>query len=116
MIRRNKIIIFFIFIIFIAVGLSAQADYTVTTQQPLYQDYSSVQPYAQYPQYQQYQGYYPNPYQCQGQYVNPYQYQNPYGYGTAVDPTLSGNGTTGAASSILRNVVQSLLYSRMRGY
>ena len=135
----------------IAIGLSAQADYTVQTVQPLYpnqmalpQNYATTQPYQQYQPYQNYnqtynQGYSQNPYQTQNQYQgqvqNPYlgQYQNqynpysnPYGYGnnnlqsTIVNSAVSGlgrtNGVAGGASSIMRNVVQSMIYSKLRGY
>ena len=129
-------------------GLSAYADYSFTTTQPLYpnpmvqpQTYGGIQPYQQYPQYQQlnpaqpidytttqsyaqpYNHYYQNPYQnqCQGQYINPYQYPRPYGYGnnlpaTVVNSAVSGMGNTGGASSIAKNIIQSMIYAKMRGY
>ena len=144
----------------IAIGLSAQADYTVQTVEPLYpnqmtqpQNYTNIQPYQQNPQYQQgqpyqpyqnynqtyNQGYYQDPYQTQnpyqgqvqnpylGQYPNQYNpYSNPYGYGnnnlqsTIVNSAMSGlgrtNGVAGGASSIMRNIVQSVIYSKLRGF
>jgi len=108
----------------ILVGLSARADYTVTTTQPVYQapiqqpiNYSALQPYAQpytqtygqnygqnyvQPYTQQYNPYSQNPYQtsqCQGNYINPYQYRNQYGYGASPygvgGSVLSGLGGLG---------------------
>jgi hypothetical protein len=135
-------------LIAISIGLSAQADYVVQTNQPLYpaqiaqpQIYSTNQNYQQYPQYQQpqqyqpyqtynqgynpayNQGYYQNPYQTQyqGQIVNPYAYQNQYGYGNNLPPTvvtsaLSGLGNAGGTPSVLKNIVQSVIFSKLRGY
>lgn len=129
----NRIIILLALIL---IGLSAKADYTVTTQQPLYpneiESYSSIQPYNQgYPQ-QYNQGYYQNPYQAQAQYanpyqagfqqqyINPYQFQNPYGYrnnlSQAINPAILGNTTTGGAQQILKNIGQAIIYSKLRGY
>jgi len=113
----NKIILFLMTMI---IGLSAHADYTVQTSQPLYPtqaiSYSALQSYA--PQYNQ--GYYQNPYQaqCQGQYANTYPYQGAYGYGnpyTAVNPTVAGLGTIGGTPQVLKNIGQSMIYSMIRG-
>lgn len=139
--RGNKIILF---LMAFTIGLASRADYSFTTTQPLYpnqiiqgQNYSAISPYQQYqyPQYQQYpslaasgttqvvQPYYQNPYQaaqCQGQYTNPYLYQRPYGYGntlpTLINPATSGLGSNNNASSIAKNIVQSIIYAKMRGY
>ena len=109
----------------VLMGLSAKANYTVTTTQPLYPnnvyDYPSVQqPYNQ--------GYYQDPYQAQAQnsYINPYQqpyaspYQ-PYGYRNNIPFSILNSATTGLGSStgttgIVKNIGRSLLYSMMRGY
>lgn len=111
-------------LIAISIGLSAYADYTVTTQQPLYNapvvDYPMIQPYPQ----PYAQPYYQNPYQAQyqGQCVNPYQYQAPYLYRrnlpyTALNPAVTGLGTTTTTGgSVAKNIGQSILYSMLRGY
>lgn len=126
----------------VAITFSASEAYTVTTTQPIYQPQNlySTNPY--YNQYQSYnaltpvqpaqpvvypgvqpygqnynQGYYPNPYQAQ---YNPY--ANPYGYGnnlpaTVVNSAMSGLGrNTGGASGIAKNILQQVIYSKMRGY
>lgn len=123
----NKIILL---LIAITIGLSVKADYTVQTQtfQPFNyngavapQYYSNVQSYQQYPQYQQCQAdnqnYYQNPYQAQyqNQYVNPYQYQRSYGYGNNFQPYLINSGLNGTAP-IVRNIAQSLIFAKLRGY
>jgi len=129
-------------------GLSASADYSFTTTQPLYspsvpyQNYQANQAY-QYPQYSQYaqtgynqtiqpvdysatqpyaqtynnQAAYQNPYlaQCQGQYANPYQYRRPYGYGVG-NSIVPGLANTTGNSGVVKNIVQSMLYSKLRGY
>jgi len=110
----------------IAMGLSANADYSVTTSEPLYNSspisYNEVQPYMT-----QYNTGYQNPYQtqCQGQYtnqqyINPYAYRNGYGYGygnpySTINPLLNAwrNNTT---TSTAGNLGKSLLYSLVRGY
>jgi len=121
----NRIILL---LIAIAIGLSANADYTIQTSQPVYpaQTYGQqyIQPYNQvYNQNPYYQN--QNPYQYQAQCVNPYQYQNSYyGYGnnspyTGINPalsTLSGLGNTGGTHQIVKNIGQSMLYSMLRGY
>lgn len=111
----KKIILLITAIIF---GLSAYADYTVTTSQPLYNaqpiGYQAFQPYGQ--------SYYQNPYQMQypGQCINPYQYQNPYlnrsnlPY-TMLNPAVTGLGAT-TGGSVAKNIGQSILYSMLRGY
>lgn len=101
----------------VLIGLSAHADYTVQTYQPLYSNpmasYSAAQPYAQ--QYNQ--GYYQNPYQAQyqGQYVNPYQYQSPYSsYGNNSPYGIMSNSNV--PQQIVRSIGQSMLFSMLRGY
>ena len=129
-----------LFLVATAIGLSAQADYTVQTTQPTYPtriapfNFAGVQPYNQnYPQpYNQTyaQGYNQNPYQSQyanpytNQYANPYAYSGPYGnnlQSAAINSALGGlggttGGTTGGATSIMKNIVQSIIYSKLRGY
>lgn len=123
-------------LIIMVFGLAAKADYTVTTVQPLPQQYQAYQPYYQplvpsqpvnYSTVQPYgqtynQGYYQDPYQAQyhSQCYNPYQYQQPYVYGnnlpySTVNSTTSATSTTGG-NSILKNIGQSVLYSMLRGY
>lgn len=116
-------------LIVMTIGLSAQADYTVTTYQPLYPA-QITPPVGNYPTTQAYgqpynQAYYPNPYQAQyqnqyqGQFVNPYQYRpNVYGNNlpySALNPAVTGLGTTGG-SQVVKNIGQSVLYSLLRGY
>lgn len=127
----NRIILL---LIAITIGLSANADYTVQTYQPLVPsqpiqpiDYTTNQPYMQ-TYNQQYsptynQPYYQNPYQVQSQTqcVNPYQYQNPYTYGSnipysAINAATSSIGSGGVAPQIMKNIGKSMLYSMLRGY
>jgi len=136
----NKIILL---LIAATIGLAAQADYTITTQQPLSVnpnylpvDYAASQPYSQmYPQpygqgyaqtsASQYpqpynQAYYSNPYltQCQGQYANPYAYRNPYSTSSpysVVNSALSGLGTT-TGTGVAKTIGRSMLFSLLRGY
>lgn len=130
--RRTILILSAVFI-----GLSAQADYTVTTVEPLYPNqtygYPPIQqPYNQlYPQQynQTYneecnQGYYHNPYQAgyQQQYMNPYQYQRPYvGYSNNLPFGITNNAasslnTASVPRQIARNVGQSMLLRMLGGY
>lgn len=107
-------------LIAVLVGLSAQANYTVTTFQPFYPNYQ--QPYNQYYYQQDNQDYSQNPYktQCQQQYVNPYRYQNPYyGYGNNLPygiANVSGVNGSNVPQQIVRNIGQRMIYSMMRGY
>ena len=134
---------FLLLLLAASIGLSAHANYTVTTSQPLYPNgvygYSGVQqPYNQ--AYNQ--GYNQNPYQIQPQssyvnqssYINPYQtgYQPGYqtGYGNTYQPygyranvpfsilnsAMTGVGTGAGSTGIIKNIGQSMLYSMMRGY
>lgn len=128
-------------LIFILMGLSAKADYTITTQKPFYNPqaaayYNAQQPYN--PTYnQQYnQGYYQNPYQAQAQgqyfdpaqavtqqqYYNPYQYPRPYvGYGNNL-PYIVANAadtatsTTSVPQQIAKSVGRAMMYKMIRGY
>jgi len=125
----NRIILL---LVVVSIGLSAQADYTVQTQtfQPSYynqttqpQYYSNVQSYQQYPQYQQCQAdsqnNYQNTYQSQYQnQYNPYQYQRLYGYGNngLLNSSLPGLTGLNGTSPIVRNIAQSLIFAKLRGY
>lgn len=129
----NRLILLLVAVL---VGLSANADYTVTTNQPLYPTPVGSYSIAQQPYMQQYnQGYYQNPYQnqYQGQYINPYQvgyqqqyanpyqYQMPYGYRSnspysVINSAISGLGATNGTQGIVKNIGQSILYSMVRGY
>ena len=132
----NRIILLFGVIIF---GLINQVEaYTVTTYQPTQSypqvfsaqpnqglqsfDYSTNQAYSN-PYNQTYsQNPYQSPYQVpyQGQCVNPYQYQNPYAYGNnlpyTASPTTSELGTSGGTQQLLKNIAQSIIFSKLRGY
>lgn len=115
-------------LMFISIGLSAQANYAIQTSQPLYPIQTAGYPLVQ-PQYTQ--GYYQNPYMAQNQqqYVNPYIYQqqctNPYlyqrqyrnilPYQAANSSVLNGDNTIGN-QGIMKNIGQSILYSMLRGY
>ena len=132
-VKMNKIIFT---ILAITIGLSANADYTVQTYQPIQGvDYTNnqlygqtygqnyVQPYSQTYGQNYNQPYYQNPYQAQynTQCVNPYQNRNPYTYGnglqsTLVNSALSGIGSTGGTTGIAKNLGRSMLYSMIRGY
>lgn len=116
-----------LFLVLVLMGLSAKADYTITTQQPFYNPqaaayYNAQQPYNQTynPQYNQ--GYTQNPYQYQQQCYNPYMYQRPYvGYDNnlpnIVTNTLdSTTNTTSVPRQIARDLGQSVLLRMLRGY
>lgn len=111
-------------LLFILIGLSANADYTIQTNQPLYpaqpgiyynQGYCPTPYQAQYPQ--QYVDSYNN---YQQQAVNPYLYQRPYGYQnnlpySVINPAINGITTSGG-NQIVKNIGRNLLYTMMRGY
>lgn len=115
-------------LILFSIGLSAKADYTVQTYQPLYPAQTVNYPVVQQPYNQQYEQY---PYQTQcstqyqtqypNQYVNPYMYPRyNYGYGNnlpyqIVNPSILGTGSTGG-QQVMKNIGQSVLFSILRGY
>ncbi len=113
----NRLLLLFISVL---IGLSAQANYTVSTYQPFYPTYA--QQYNQSTTQQYNQDCYQNPQQaqCQQQYVNPYQYQNQYyGYGNNLPyaiNNISGLNSSTVPRQIVRNIGQRMIYSMMRGY
>ena len=105
----------------ILIGLSAKADYTVQTYQPLYPT-NPIYNSATSPYLQNYEQQYPNnPYytQCYGRHMNPYRYRPHYDYRTnfpysTANPPIVDN-TTGT-NSVVKNIGQSMLFSLIRGY
>ncbi len=109
-------------LIIVLVGLSANADYTVTTQQPLFNPQAAAYYNASQPYNQPYnQGYYQNPYQYQQPYYNPYTYQRPYlGYGNnlprIITSTTDASTTASVPQQIARGVGRAMMYKMIRGY
>lgn len=122
----KRVILSFIFVL---MGMSAKADYTITTQKPFFNPqaaafYNAQQQYDQQynqthnPQYNQ--SYYQNPYQYQQPYYNPYAYSPYAGYGnnlpTIVTSTTDAAATTSVPRQIARNVGRAMMYKMIRGY
>jgi len=111
-----------LFLVLVLMGLSAQADYTVTTQQPFYNAQAAgYYPYAQNYNSQYNQVYSQNPYQTQQQYYDPYQCQSPYvdyrnSYPYGVTPGVSGLTSTNVQNQIARNIGKFMILRMMRGY
>lgn len=93
-------------LILVLIGLSAQANYTVQTYQPVYPSHGYYQTPFQFPQQ------YVNPYTYQQQCSTPYMYQRQYPLMNP--PGLNAN--TGGTQGIVKNIGQSILYSMMGGY